>query len=108
MDISNLKELVIFLCKFAEGAIKSLEDKKFNLLEVVNFIPALTAIGAAIQDIDQVPLEIRDLDDEEQAELIAALREEFDISDDDIEDFVEDAFAAVVAVVALIGRIKDL
>ena len=92
MGTEDLKQLVIFVCKLAMAFVKTLEDKKFNLLELVNFVPAVAALPGAVEGIENVPLELKDLDDAEKDELVDAVIEAFDIPNDEVEAFIEDAF----------------
>lgn len=108
MGIKEVQDLLIFVCKLAEGFVKTLDDKKFNVLELVNFVPAVTALPAAISGIEDIPAELVDMDDAEREELLAAIADEFDIDADEVEEFVEDALGVVLSLVQLILRIKDL
>ena len=108
MGVKDLKELVLFVCKLANGFVKSMQDGKFNLLELVNFVPAVTALPAAIDNIDEVPAQLKDMDDAEREEIIQAVKDELDFEDEDIEEFVEDAFAVVLPLLYLILRAKDV
>ena len=68
-------------------------------------------IGPAIDDIEDVLVEVQDIDDEEFAELINYVRDEFDLSSitediEEIEMYVEDALNAGVEILKVIRLFK--
>lgn len=91
VGIQNIKEAVLFVCKFTEGLVKTLEDGKFKITELVNFAGAARVAPAAIKDLKELPVEYADMDDAEKAELHEYVKAEFDLPDDKVEAFVEKA-----------------
>lgn len=77
-------------------------DGKVNLLDAPRFIPALTKAIPAINDIENVVDEI--LDPEASAEVIAYVRQKFDIADDEAEALIENTFSWVLGGVGLAGQ----
>jgi len=108
MDIKDIKEMMKFVINVTEGLVKTLEDGKFKLTEVVHFISSAQAAPAAFTGMSNIPAEFSDMDAQEQAELIAYVQEEFDIPNDSVEAFVEKAFAVAVSVAALIQEGSEL
>lgn len=91
VGIQNIKEAVLFVCKFVEGLVKTLEDGKFKIHEVMHFAGAARVAPAAIGDLKEIPAEYADMDAAEKVELHAYIKAEFDLPDDKIEAFVEKA-----------------
>ena len=107
-DIQNIKELLLFVCRLVNAITKTLEDGKFKFTELVNFIGAAQAIPAAVDDIKEIPAEFKDLTEEEKAELVQYVSDEFDISNDETEAFIEDAFKVALDLAKLIERAGEI
>jgi hypothetical protein len=97
--ISELKDVV----KFGIGVGEALADGV-----QLSDLGALLELPNAISGISSVPEELSDLDDEERIELINYIRDEFDLPDEKVEEFVEDSLALVIAIHKLIVKFKDL
>ena len=54
-------------------------------------VAALLDLPAAIEGITQVPAEVGDLDESERKELQDYIQAEFDLPDDELEEFIESA-----------------
>ena len=107
-DIQNIKELLLFVCRLVNAIDKTLEDGKFKFTELVNFIGAAQAIPAAVADIKEIPAEFKDLTDEEKAELVQYVKDEFDILGDEVEEFVEEAFKVALDLAKLIEKASEI
>jgi len=73
--IKETKEVLLLVIAIAQSVKAAGEDGKFSIADLPQFIAPLTLIPAAITDINMVPKEIRELDDEEIAELQEAIGE---------------------------------
>ena len=81
---------------------KSLEDGKFSLSDVANFLPAGMKVPAAFGGISLVYAELKDLSDDEMVDLKKFVAENFDISDDKLEEKIEQSIAAALTIWKLI------
>ena len=107
-DIRNLKELMLFICRLVKGIDKTLEDGKFTFIELTNFIGAAQAIPAAVEGLNEIPLEFKDLSEEEQAELVQYVADEFDLNNDAVEVWIEKAFNIALNLAKLIEEAKGV
>lgn len=71
-------------------------------------IGALTALPAAISGITDVPAELADMDEVEAEELKQFVKDNFDIPDDKLEEFIEEAVATAVQVYKLYVKFQTL
>ena len=94
--IKELKELLDFGFDMVDAIEKSLDDNKISLSDLPKFIPALTTSGKAFGGLQLVGAEIKDLDDDEMAELMAFARQRFDLPDDSLEFLIEDTLETVI------------
>jgi len=90
--IKETEELIVFIAELGNGIGNAVVDKKWSIGDLIHFVPALKAAIPAFSGIDQVPLEFWDLSEEEQGKIKQRLAEEFDIPEDEAEEFVERAF----------------
>lgn len=89
----------------------ALEDGKLSMVETIGLSKNIPAAIAAIKAAPDLPAEIRDLDDEERAQIIAHFSEKFDLPNDELEQRVEKLFAISVNVaeqaVEIVGLVKE-
>lgn len=107
--ITELKELLAFGFKLQKAIMGSLEDGKINVVvDAPKFFPALLAAPKAFGGINLVMKEIADLTDEERAELVAYVSEEFDLSNDQLEYLIEDTLDELLRLVKIAQRYATL
>jgi hypothetical protein len=99
------------------AGIKELKDVVYAGLKIgealsdgigIEDIGALTSLPAAIAGISDVPAEIADLDEAEAEELKQYVKDNFDIPDDKLEAFIEQAVETVVKIYALYLAFKAM
>lgn len=106
--IKELKELLAFGFKL-QKAIASLGDGKINVIvDAPKFLPALLSAPKAFGGIGLVLAEIKDLDEAEREELLAFVRDEFDLSDDRLEELIEDTLEELLSLFKLAQRFGAL
>jgi hypothetical protein len=106
--IKELKELLTFGFKL-QKAIAAVGDGKINVIvDAPKFLPALLAAPKAFGGIGIVLAEIKDLDEAERLELLAFVREEFDLSDDRLEELIEDTLGELLSLFKLAQRFAAL
>ena len=65
-DIKNTLEVIDFGMAIAQGVFGALKDDgKITIGDLPQLMPALVAMPAAIEGIDQLPAELKDLDEKE-------------------------------------------
>jgi hypothetical protein len=89
--IKETKDIVTLGASLSEAVYHSLKDGRVSFGDYVNFIPVLGDLLPALGGIEEIPGEIVDLDEAEMDELKLHFKSEFDIPDDLIEEFVENA-----------------
>jgi len=71
-------------------------------------IVALMDLPAAIDGIKEVPAEVADLDEAELEEINDFIKTEFDLPDEDLEAFIEEALSWALSTYKLYIRFKEL
>ncbi len=71
-------------------------------------LTALMSLPAAITGISNVPGELADMDENERAELHQLVKSKFDIPDDELESFIEDAVVTGLDIGRLALKFKGL
>ena len=98
MGIEELKDVV----KFGLGVGEALSDGVG-----IEDVSALFALPDAISGISDVPAEIADMDEAERTELKQFVKDNFDIPDDKMEEFIEAAVAVTVDIYGLYLKFKQ-
>jgi hypothetical protein len=83
-------------------------DNKVSLIEIVGLVEPATQVIVVAKGWKDIVAELKDLDDDEKKELHDYFADKFDIPNDKIELFVEDALSWGVTTVSLVTRFKDL
>jgi hypothetical protein len=108
LGTENLKKLIDFSLGLAEKLAEDLKDKKISIAELVGFLPELIQIPGIVKSFPDIAAEFKDLDATERQELVDYFAEKFDIPDDKIEAFVENALSQAVSLISLVQQFKDL
>ncbi len=104
--IENLTKVVQFGAKLGEGVADILEDGKVELGEAAALLPTLMEVPGILSNKDKIKEEVSDLSEDEREELKAIFSDEFDPSDDRLENKVEKSINATVAILDLIDAFK--
>lgn len=91
MGINESKDLVRFGLLCGKAAAKALEDGKISIFDLRHLVPLLQPLAHAIDGIEQVPAEIRDLSPEEFQELLQTISDEFELRDERLEEQIQAA-----------------
>ncbi len=105
--IQNLKELMAFILTAGEESYEAAKNG-IGFDDAGRFFTIAKTIPAAYNGIGDVPEEIMDLDEDEYKEICDFIKDDFDISEDDVEEVVELAFNNVINMVRLYSKIKDI
>jgi hypothetical protein len=103
--MKETKELVGFVLAVVSAVVESKsDDGQITLGDAPKFFNAMVAAPNAFIGADKIGAELKNLTIEEKNELMAEFREKFDITDDEIEELIEDAVEAAVALSNVIIR----
>jgi len=108
LGIDNLKKLVKFSLDVTEQIASSLADGKITTMEIFGFLPQLVEIPGVVKSWPNIVAELKDLTPEERLELHAYVVSEFDIPNDKVESFVENALLQAVSLISLVEQFKGL
>ena len=93
LGIKETKELLKFVTDLGEGIAQATKDGVWGFTDLYHFLPAAQSVFSGIGGIDEVIDELQDLDEAELEELKQYVVDEFDISSDEAEEYVEDGVA---------------
>jgi hypothetical protein len=108
LGTEDLEEAVDFAFNLADAVESSLEDGKISLTDAPKFLKTFMSSAKAIEGINNIPVEIGDLDEFELARIVDKVKARFDITDDILEIYVEDAFGHAVGLAVAIANIRKL
>lgn len=87
--MKNLEELVRLSLSLSSAIQKSLADDSFDVKDFLFFIPVITKIKPALEDLAAIPEEIKNMSEAEHAALVALVKAEFSLPDEKIESAIE-------------------
>ena len=87
------QDIVKFVIALGNAIGKSLEDGKFSLRDIYNFLGILGMANAAVGNWKEVKNEIKDLDPAEIEELIALVRKNLKLNDAELKARIDQGFA---------------
>ena len=88
--MKELTEIVDFGISLGNALGKSFENGKLDVGDTVHLWGVATTVAPAIKDSDEAWEEFKNRTPEQTADLIAHVKEKFDIPQDDIEEAIED------------------
>lgn len=106
LGVKELKELIKFVIEFGEAINLALADKKFEITELSLLMGPLMQVGPAFEGLDKIGSEIKDLDEAELLELSTFVKEELDISNDNVENVIETAIDLGIKIYSFIKMFK--
>lgn len=104
--IKETKEILFFVFSFTRAMQLAMEDGDFSWTDARHFIEPAKAIMEAADNVSDVIPEIADITPDEMAELVAYVKEEFDIEDDALEAKIESALDAGVELLGMVHKLK--
>lgn len=108
LGIENLKKLIAAGLNFGKSAAAALADKKISFFEAIGLIPEAFALVGVGKTWVEVQAEISELDEAEKLELKQFVSDEFNIPNDKLEVFIENAIQQIVSLNALIIEFKHI
>jgi len=107
MGTESLKKVLAAVLHLANKIDAVTQDGFQPLSDLVALLPNLVDGVVLIKEGKEAWLEFQDLDDEERADVDAFIQAEFDIADEKLEEVIESALDAIVAVADVIDKVKD-
>jgi hypothetical protein len=104
--VKELSEAVVFAIGLGEAVDAALADKKLDLADLGLLVGPFTKAPAAIEGLDQVGAEIKDLDAAEMEEMKALVKSELDLSDDKLEEKIEAGVDFLGAIHTFVTKLK--
>ena len=105
--IKETKELIGAVLTLIEESHEAAKNG-IGLDDIGKFFKVAKEFPAAFEGIGEVPEEIMDLDEAEYKEICDFIKEDFDISEDDVEAVVEQLFNIVIGMVRTYTMIKNI
>ena len=102
--IQQTKDVLKTAALIGNGVGISLQDGKFDLSDLTNFVNALISLPTAVDGITEVPTELKDLDPAERTELLNYFSQEFDIPHDKTEEAIEDHIEFLFALWKIVDK----
>ena len=102
--IQETKDVLAFVLSLGKATASAMEDGDIGWSDAMDFIEPLKKLGPAIENIEDVLVELQDLDDAEFEELVQFAKDEFGLEDlaDDGVIHVEESFYAGVEIVKIV------
>ena len=91
-DIKETKELVLFISSLGNALGDALEDGEVDWTDLGTLVGVIRTVGPALEGAQEVFSELSDLSEVEYQELLATAQENFDIPQDQLEEYAESAF----------------
>lgn len=98
----EFKELLAFVIALVAATASSLDDGKLTAFDLMKFFKALMKAAPAFSGLHLLGDEIRDLSEEEKAELTAFVAAELEIENEMVEQYIEQAFAVIISLITLL------
>lgn len=105
-SVKELSELLLFIGKLATGINNALSDGTINFLDLNELLAPVMAAKDAFSDMDKIPAELAELDEEESAYLIALFSREFELDADKAEELVERGLEIAFSLVAYVATLR--
>lgn len=107
--IKDTKEVLAFVFSLGRAISAATEDGDLGWSDALKFIEPMKKIGPAMDDIEDVLVELGDLDDTEFEQLVQFVKDEFRVDDvvDDVEAAVEEALNAGVEIIKIVRLFRN-
>ena len=108
IGIENLKNVVTFSVNLGVEISKKLSDGKITFWEGLSLIPELKDLPGIISKASDIKAEFMGLDDSERDELLAFVKSEFDLTNNDAEVIIERSIETVTNIAMLVRDIQTI
>lgn len=104
LGIDNLKKAGKFGVGLGMQIEKALADGKFTWTDLPGFVDELLEIPGIVNNREAIVAEFKDLTIDERAELLAYLKQEFDLADDVLESKIEKGLDIAFALLSFLVK----
>lgn len=108
LGIDNLKKLIKFSLDLTENISTALADGKVTTTEIFGFLPELLQVPGVVKSWKDIVAELKDLTPDERLDLHAYVADEFDIPNDKVEVFIENALLQAISMITLVEQFKAI
>lgn len=108
LGIDNLKKLIKFSLDISENISSALADGKITTVEIFGFLPELMQVPGVVKSWKDIVAEVKDLMPDERIQLHAFVADEFDIPNDKVEVFIENALLQAISLITLVEQFKAI
>lgn len=105
--IETLKQAVHLAIAIPIQAVKTIKNK-FQIWDLLAFIDEFKEMTEVIKQRKQIGLELKDLSPQERQELLTDIKSDFDIPNDKVEIFAENALTWAESTITLFEEVKTL
>jgi len=105
VGIIELKDVVSFGVKTANALTKTLKDGKVTVTDVGYWLPALIALPKAVENIDKIPKEIKDIDSKEAEALIQQVANELEIDNIKAKKVIQHSLNIIYEIYGIVNAI---
>ena len=107
LGIENLKKLIKFPLDLVKQAAESSQDG-WQATDIFQFVDEFNNLPGIVRNWNKAVDELKDLSAEERTSLHDYFKEQFDIPNDQLESFIENALLNAVSLIALYDQFKAL
>ena len=93
---NETKDVLLLVIGLGRAYEQMKADGKINIADLMHLLPILFLVGPAIEGFENVQLELKMANKEEGEELKAWVRENVNLQDKSVEEFIEACFAIVL------------
>lgn len=108
MGVENLKKVLAALVAVGMKVEQVTEDGFQVLSDSLSLLPNVIDLVLLIKNGKDAWLEYNDLDDIERDEVLAFIKEKFDLEDDQVEDIIETGLDLIFSAGEFVGKLKAL
>jgi hypothetical protein len=106
-NLKETKEFLGFVFSLVYASARSLEDGKFTVGDLPKFGGVIRKLNGGVRGIEQIPGELADLTQDEVLELQAFIKEEFNLTNEVLEEQIESVINVASELAFAIVGIKD-
>lgn len=108
LGIINLKKIIKFALDLTKNISTALADGKVSTAEIFGFLPELMQVPGIVKSWKDIAGEFKDLTPAERTELHAYVVANFDIPNDKVKLFIENALLNAISLITLVEEFKGL
>jgi len=108
MSLKETKEVIKLMCSVLQTVEKVYEDGSIGIGDLGHLMPIVKDAIPAFKDMSLIPQELKKASSEDIKELIDYTKKEFDLKNDDLEEFIEGIIEIALGFVGVFETFKTL